>query len=163
MKARIAGVKKHSLVDGPGVRYAIFFQGCEHACKGCHNPDTWDPRGGCEADTEALAESILNDKYIDGVTISGGDPFLQPDALKDLLERLEQKMNVWVYTGFTFEQVWFAHRNSKRYPLHLIDVLVDGKFEESRKGNDLYRGSSNQRLIDVKASLSRGGAVLWQN
>lgn len=163
MKFRIAGQKKHSFVDGPGCRYTLFFQGCRHHCKGCHNPETWNPAGGHEADTNDVLAEMLADKYIDGVTLSGGDPFAQPDALACLAGRLAEKgVNLWVYTGFTFEELLEAGYSEI---LCLIDVLVDGRFEESARTQGqgpIWRGSDNQRLIDTKKSLAEKRVVLME-
>lgn len=159
MKVRIAGVKKHSFVDGPGVRYVIFFQGCPHECEGCHNPDTHDPMGGTSILTDEILDEILKDKYIDGVTLSGGDPFFQPNALRVITRQLAKKcVNTWVYTGFTFEQLQALGCEDI---LEQIDVLVDGRFEQDKAGEAYLRGSTNQRLIDAKETLKRGKICLW--
>ena len=153
MKIVIAGAKKHSLVDGPGVRYTLFMQGCPHNCKGCHNPDTHDINKGKILDVKDVYNDIITTRYIDGVTISGGDPFFQPEALCELLKMLkEQGLSIWCYSGWRFEDLLLNEKQAKA--LKYVDVLVDGKFEEDKKSKEcMFRGSTNQRIIDVKATL----------
>lgn len=137
---RIAGTIKHSIANGTGVRFVVFVQGCAHHCFGCHNPDTWDFNGGEEISPEEMAEVIRNTPYIDGVTLSGGDPFYQEEACLELLEHLPKKLDVWVYTGFEYDEV-------KDRPLgKAADVLVTGQYvEELRCVGKMY-GSSNQEI-----------------
>ena len=153
MKIKIAGAKKHSLVDGLGVRYTLFMQGCPHNCKGCHNPDTHDINKGKILDVKDVYNDIMTTRYIDGVTISGGDPFFQPEALCELLKMLkEQGLSIWCYSGWRFEDLLLNEKQAKA--LKYVDVLVDGKFEEDKKSKEcMFRGSTNQRIIDVKATL----------
>ena len=153
MKIVIAGAKKHSLVDGPGVRYTLFMQGCPHNCKGCHNPDTHDINKGKILDVKDVYNDIITTRYIDGVTISGGDPFFQPEALCELLKMLkEQGLSIWCYSGWLFEDLLLNKKQAKA--LKYVDVLVDGKFEEDKKSKEcMFRGSTNQRIIDVQATL----------
>ena len=153
MKIVIAGAKKHSLVDGPGVRYTLFMQGCPHNCKGCHNPDTHDINKGKILDVKDVYNDIITTRYIDGVTISGGDPFFQPEALRELLKMLkEQGLSIWCYSGWRFEDLLLNEKQAKA--LKYVDVLVDGKFEEDKKSKEcMFRGSTNQRIIDVQATL----------
>ena len=106
MELRVAGIVKESVVDGPGFRYVIFAQGCEHRCKGCHNPDTHAMDGGYVVDTDSIIEDIKQSRYIDGVTLSGGEPFLQAKAFIDIAEKLgEFNMNIICYTGFTMKSI----------------------------------------------------------
>lgn len=161
--ARIAGVVKHSSVDGPGVRFTVFFQGCPHHCPGCHNPETWDPAGGEEIEIEDLIGRILKTRYLDGVTFSGGDPLAQPEAVIAAADAARQKgLSVWCYTGWTLEQILEGKAGERALEaLSHIDVLVDGPFRlELLSKECIYRGSSNQRLIDVPASLAAGEAVV---
>ena len=153
MKIVIAGAKKHSLVDGPGVRYTLFMQGCPHNCKGCHNPDTHDINKGKILDVKDVYNDIITTRYIDGVTISGGDPFFQPEALCELLKMLkEQGLSIWCYSGWRFEDLLLNKKQAKA--LKYVDVLVDGKFEEDKKSKEcMFRGSTNQKIIDVQATL----------
>ncbi len=164
MKVRIAGYKKHSMVNGPGVRFVLFLQGCPHHCRGCQNPDTWDPAGGQEAETERLIELIARTRYLDGITLSGGDPLCQPAAAAQIAQAARQAgLSVWCYTGWTLEQVLAGEAGpaARDRLLPLVDVLVDGPFEEEKLSDAcIWRGSTGQRLIDVKASLAAGHACL---
>jgi anaerobic ribonucleoside-triphosphate reductase activating protein len=157
MRFQMAGRIKHSLVNGPGVRYVLFFQGCTHGCPGCQNPETWDRAGGHEADTGEILREISRIRYLDGITLSGGDPLLQPEAAAEIARGAKALgLSVWCYTGWTWENLPAASRQA----LACIDVLVDGPFILARKdGRAKWRGSSNQRLIDVKKSLQEGRAV----
>ena len=143
------------MVDGPGFRTAIYCAGCRHQCPGCHNPQSWDFSGGRPATTDELMRIIEADPYTRGVTFTGGDPMYQPEGFAELadaiLQRTPQK-DIWCYTGFTFEQLITNPR--QRALLEQIDVLVDGPFlREQRDETLLFRGSRNQRIIDVQASL----------
>lgn len=143
---RIAGFNPCSLVNGDGVRYVIFTQGCFHQCKGCQNPDSWDPKGGYELSIEALAADILSRwrrGLIDGVTLSGGDPYYQQTECRQLLKLLPREMNVWIYTGFKYEDIKDLELTS------LADILVDGKFDMSKRCEGMPYGSSNQRIIHI--------------
>ena len=160
--ARVAGIIRHSSVDGPGVRFTVFLQGCPHGCPGCHNPDTHDPVGGTEMPLEELKALLVSTKYLDGITLSGGDPFLQPDVVKALAQTARDlRLSVWSYTGWTFEELCAGAAGEKaKEALREIDVLVDGRFVLERKSDTcIYRGSDNQRLIDVQKSLAAGCAV----
>ena len=156
MKFRMVGIKKHSVVDGVGVRLVIFFQGCPHHCMECQNPDTWDPNGGDESDTDDIIEIIRNTKYIDGITLSGGDPLFQPEAAGKIARASKATgLSVWCYSGWTYEEVMSDEKRSA--VMKYVDVLVDGPFINDLKAqNAIYRGSSNQRLVDVQASMGSG-------
>lgn len=159
MTFRLAGEIKHSLVNGPGIRYVVFFQGCPHHCEGCQNPETHDVSGGIEANTDDVMERIRKAKFLDGVTLSGGDPLMQPEACGLIAKAAhEMGLSVWVYTGWRMEDVLGnAH---KRDALRYVDILVDGKFISALQGEGtLFRGSSNQRFIDVQKSLSTNQVV----
>jgi anaerobic ribonucleoside-triphosphate reductase activating protein len=162
MELRVAGIVKESVVDGPGFRYVIFAQGCTHCCKGCHNPDTHALGGGYVVDTESLIEDIKQSKYIDGVTFSGGEPFLQADAFIHIAEKLkEANMNIVCYTGFTFEQLMESKDERSIKLLGLVDILIDGPYiEELRDLGLSFRGSRNQRILDVKTSIVENKATL---
>lgn len=163
---RIAGCKKHSSVNGPGVRYVLFMQGCTHHCPGCQNPETWDPVGGMAVNVEDIIQEIRSTRYLDGVTLSGGDPLLQPDAARTIAKAMqEDSLNVWLYTGWTYEQIMRGSAGQKaKEVLPYVNVLVDGPFVEQRKtGHSFWRGSDNQRLIDVQASLAQKQVVEWQS
>jgi anaerobic ribonucleoside-triphosphate reductase activating protein len=136
---RIAGTNSCSLVNGEGIRYVIFLQGCQHFCPGCHNPDTWDFENGEEVSVEKLAADISFRKYIDGITLSGGDPFYQQEECIKLLDLLPG-INVWIYTGFEFDEIKDTEL-AKR-----ADVLVTGPFVEELKCEGKMYGSSNQEI-----------------
>lgn len=155
MKVKLAGnIQSDSIVDGSGIRTVIWFQGCHHHCQGCHNPETWDPAGGFEVDVDDIKEELNNLKYQTGITLSGGDPFFQPEAAIAIAQYAHSiGLNVWGYTGFTFEEL-LDSKDKKKELLTNLDVLVDGKFELANKSLACkFRGSTNQRIIDVKKSL----------
>ena len=156
-------IQQDSIVDGEGIRSVIWFQGCSHNCPGCHNPETHDFNAGEIVSLEDMKAQIDELEFQAGVTFSGGDPMMQVEALAELASYVYEKgMNVWVYTGFTFEELMtLAEKNDNyRKALEEIDVLVDGKFVlELRSFDAQFRGSSNQRILDVKKSLEKGEAV----
>lgn len=161
MKIRLASdLQQDSIVDGDGLRTVIWTQGCSHNCLGCHNPETHDFNGGFELDIEVLKEKLKNTKYQDGITLSGGDPFFQIPACLEIAKYCHTlNLNVWCYTGYTFEQLMMiSKKNTKVLEfLEQIDVLIDGRFDLSKKSlNVKFRGSTNQRIIDVKKSLELG-------
>ncbi|MCL2415399.1 MAG: anaerobic ribonucleoside-triphosphate reductase activating protein [Defluviitaleaceae bacterium] len=163
MEIRIAGTVNDSITDGPGLRYTVFAQGCRHKCPGCHNPQTHDENGGRLIGIDALIAEAVKNPLLDGVTISGGEPFLQRDALRFLVGRLaEREIDVMVYTGHTWEELILNPENMNI--LEKIDYLVDGKFVQSKKSLDLvFRGSSNQRIINVKKSLAEGKLYITES
>lgn len=166
MKIRISSpITFDSIVDGPGLRMVIWTQGCIHNCKGCHNPQTHTLNEGYEVDIEDIISNIKSLRLQKGITLSGGEPFLQPEALEEIAKEAKGKgLDVWAYTGFTFEQL--LDKNNKSYFKNLnllkqIDILVDGKFIEEKKDISLkFRGSSNQRIIDVQRSLKNNKVFL---
>ncbi|PRR82116.1 Pyruvate formate-lyase 1-activating enzyme [Clostridium luticellarii] len=155
-KVRLAGIVYESLVNGPGMRRVFFAQGCSHGCKGCFNPSTHDFKSGKLMNTDELIEQIKSNPLITGITFSGGDPFEQAEEFSYMAGKIKTLgLNIWCYTGYTFEYIL---NNGQKFHwqnlVNNIDVLVDGKFEESKKNSTLkFRGSSNQRIIDVNASL----------
>ena len=159
-----ADLQTDSIVDGPGLRAVIWTQGCSHNCPGCQNPQTHDFNGGGLVDLDLVKEAIDELEYHTGITFSGGDPMFQPDACLELAAYCKGKgYNIWVYTGFTFEELIKLSENKPVYLEFLkhIDVLVDGKFiQEEKNLNLLFRGSNNQRLIDVVKTLEKGEVVL---
>lgn len=159
MNIRISGIVKESVVDGPGIRYVVFAQGCAHNCIGCHNPSTHDFNGGYIVDADKLIEDIRESFFIDGVTFSGGDPFYQTDEFSYIAEKLKKdSLNIVCYTGFEFEDI--LNDENKRKLLENIDILIDGPFVLSKKNLKLpFRGSENQRIIDVKNSLKEGKII----
>ncbi len=162
MKLRIAGTINDSVVDGDGYRYTIFTQGCPHHCHGCHNPETWDPAGGKDADTEELMAEIRANPLLEGVTFSGGEPFAQPAPLLHLAKEAHaQGLDVWSYTGYVLDELIAMRDPDVDALLNELDVLVDGPFVMA--GRDLtlrFRGSRNQRVIDMNATRERGEVVL---
>ncbi|TCI74056.1 MULTISPECIES: anaerobic ribonucleoside-triphosphate reductase activating protein [Exiguobacterium] len=145
---RVLSVLDESVVDGPGIRTVIFTAGCPHRCLGCHNPESWNPRGGEDVPVEDLLARIEQSGW-DGVTVSGGEPFLQPEALARLVDGCKAlQKNVWVYTGYTIEQLQSMDDEYVTSVLDRADVLVDGRFEQPLMDRSLrFRGSSNQRII----------------
>lgn len=165
MNIRLAAdLQTDSIVDGPGLRAVIWTQGCAHNCKGCHNPSTHDFNGGALVPIEIVCEAISELKYHTGITFSGGDPMYQPEACNEIAKYSKSLgYNIWVYTGFTFEEIIKMSEKKPIYKdfLNNIDVLVDGKFIlEERNLNLLFRGSNNQRLIDVPKTLAIGKVVV---
>ena len=164
MRISLSGVTGDSIVDGPGLRLTIFTQGCLHHCPGCHNPQTHDPDGGSWADTEDILAAAAENPLLDGITLSGGDPFLQPVPCLALAEGAHKiGLNVWIYTGYTWEALWEENAPEKIALLKETDVLVDGPFLLAERSLELrFCGSRNQRLIDVKKSLAEDKVVLWE-
>ena len=161
MKVRLAGnIQRDSIVDGDGIRTVVWFQGCPHHCRECHNPETWNPNGGMEIELEEVKEQLKNLKYQTGITLSGGDPFFQPiEALEFAKYAHSIGLNVWCYTGYTYEEI-MANDDDKKKLLENVDVLVDGRFEIDKKSLACkFRGSTNQRSIDVKKSLKAGEII----
>ncbi|MGI6401194.1 MAG: anaerobic ribonucleoside-triphosphate reductase activating protein [Thermoguttaceae bacterium] len=161
MKIRIAGVVRDSIVDGPGLRYTLFVQGCPRRCPGCHNPQTHDPEGGVETTTERLLKDVASDPLLDGVTFSGGEPFMQAAALAEMASEIRKiGLNIVVYTGYTWEELRKAKRRDWDKLISLADVIVDGPFvHELRDWRLNFKGSTNQRYIDAKKSLAKGRVV----
>lgn len=164
MNIRISGLVNDSIVDGPGLRFTVFTQGCPHHCPGCHNPETHDPAGGHDEDTQSIIQKMLVNPLLSGVTLSGGDPMMQPESCLEIAKAAHQNMlNVWTYTGYTWEKLWQESDPARIALLRETDVLVDGPFLLQERSLELkFCGSRNQRLIDVKASLEAGCIVLWQ-
>ena len=160
---RIANLVSDSIVDGPGLRFTVFTQGCPHHCPGCHNPDTHDPAGGQEIAVEELAGRLFANPLTDGLTLSGGEPFDQAAECAALARLAREKgLNVWTYTGYTWEILTAAGQPDWDALLAETDVLVDGPFVAAQKSYDaLFRGSTNQRLIDMAATRAAGRVVLW--
>lgn len=154
---RLAGIAYESLVNGPGIRRVLFSQGCKHNCKNCFNPSTHCFHGGKLMDMDEIIKDIKENPLLKGVTFSGGDPLEQAEHFAYIAKELKKyDINIWCYTGYTYEYIitHIDERKDWKDLLHNIDVLVDGKFEEERKNPSLkYRGSSNQRIIDVNKSL----------
>lgn len=160
MKVRVAALVNDSIVDGPGLRYAVYTQGCPHHCEGCHNPQTHDVNGGTETDTDSIWREINENPLLSGITFSGGDPLLQPLPLAELAEKAQEAgLNVWCYTGWTWEDLMQRADSDIMKLLKSVDVLVDGPFMIEQRTLDLpFRGSKNQRLINVPESFVSGTA-----
>lgn len=166
-------IKKFDIADGPGVRVSLFVSGCTHHCKGCFNPETWDFTYGNEYTEAAEREIIkaLEPDYIDGLTLLGGEPMekVNQRGLLPLLKKVKKlfpQKTIWCYTGYTLETELLSDSRARcectDEILSFIDVLVDGEFVEEKKNISLrFRGSSNQRLIDMKKTLEAGETVLW--
>lgn len=157
MKIRIAGITEDSIVDGPGLRLTVFVQGCLHNCPGCHNPETHDIHGGQLVDTSEIIAKMDANPMLDGITLSGGEPFLQPEACAELADEAHKRgLNVWCYTGYTIDTIIGGRDNGKRGLLKRIDVLVDGPYIESLRTLELpWRGSKNQRVIELRPELQK--------
>lgn len=155
----ILEILEDTTVDGPGLRTTIYCAGCPNHCPGCHNPQSWDIANGHITDIDDILETILADPFAD-VTFSGGDPMFQAEGFTELAKKIKQNSckNIWCYTGYLFEQL--MENPAQRALLEHIDVLVDGRFVESLKSDELrFRGSSNQRVLDILESLRQGKAV----
>lgn len=161
MTLRIAGYVPESAVDGPGYRLAVFVQGCPHACPGCHNPHTHNPLGGRVTDTDELLPH-LQSPLLRGLTLTGGEPLAQPEGCLALARAARGlQKDVWLYSGWTFEALLAQGGQARLALLDACDVLVDGPFLLEQRTLELpFRGSRNQRLIDLPASLRLGRAVL---
>ena len=161
MELRIAGTVPESVVDGEGFRFTIFTQGCPHHCDKCHNPSTWDFHGGEVVDTEDIIEKLGKNPLLQGVTFSGGEPFMQPEPLTHIAKVAHEKgLDVWSWSGFRYEEI--IADDKKRALLENVDILVDGRFEIANRHLGLmFRGSSNQRIIDVRKSLESGEVIIW--
>ncbi len=162
---RIAGIQQDSIVDGPGIRCVIFTQGCPHRCPGCHNPQTHDPEGGREADVQEILTQIAGNPLASGVTFSGGEPFVQAKALVLVAEGVKKMgKHLMIYTGYLYEQLANSHEPEVQRLLMLADVLVDGPFMMEERDLTLpYRGSANQRVIDLEKTRERGEVVLFRS
>lgn len=154
IKIRIAGKIYDSLANGPGMRYVLFTQGCTIHCDGCQNRHTWDLNGGQEIEIKNIVDDIFNDVLIDGVTISGGDPMEQKQALLELCKEIKNRdnnMNIMIYTGRTYEELINLNNDCINNILKIADYLVDGRFEKNNTDNAIrYTGSANQRIIDLR-------------
>lgn len=164
MEIRIAGTVDDSIVDGPGYRYTVFTQGCPHRCPGCHNPESHDFSAGRVVDTAQILQQVQANPILDGVTLSGGEPFCQAKACCHLAQETHQLgLNVWCYTGYTYEVLVQENDPARMALLDEVDVLVDGPFLLAQRSLELkFCGSRNQRLIDVKKTRAAGDIVLWQ-
>lgn len=163
MTLRLAGFAGDSIVDGPGIRFTTFCQGCPHHCPGCQNPETWPFEGGFEVTPEDVVEHVKRNPLTRGVTFSGGEPFAQAAAHAELARQLKAAgYEVASYTGYTFEQLLEEQDPAKLDLLQQLDILVDGPFRQEELSLELrFRGSANQRILNVPQSLVQGKAV-WE-
>ena len=163
---RLSGIAYESLVNGPGLRRVFFAQGCKHNCKGCFNTETHDFCGGEEKDIDELIKDTLDNPILRGVTFSGGDPWEQADKFAYMAKVFKNDgLSVWSYTGYTYEYILENKDNRFGWSelLDNIDILVDGKFEEEKMQDGLkYKGSTNQRIIDVKESLRLNEVIIFE-
>ena len=161
---RLAGVVRESIVDGPGLRFTVFCQGCPHGCEGCHNPATHDFEGGYDCEISKIIAAVDENPLLDGVTFSGGEPMCQPEAFTVLAEELKKRnLNIMIYTGYTYEELLklAETRPAVGKLLELADYLVDGRFILAERDLTLpFRGSTNQRILDMKQTLAAGKPIL---
>lgn len=167
-KLNISGLTNDSIVDGPGLRYTIFTQGCYHKCEGCHNPQTHDSTKGKLVDIDIILDEILKNPLLEGVTFSGGEPFLQAGVLGTLgikIKEANPSLNIVTYTGYTFEELLDIIEKTQSLDyiklLRVTDYLIDGRFVIDKKSLDVkFRGSTNQRILYSSKSLEEKKAVL---
>ena len=155
-------IVEDTIVDGPGFRVSVYAAGCTHHCPNCHNPQSWDIQNGHPVSIDHIFEKIVNNPF-SNVTFSGGDPLFQVEGFTQLAQRLKTNTTktIWCYTGFRYEEIVVSKRLSQILPY--IDVLVDGRFDLAQKEDGLlFKGSSNQRLINIPASLHAGEVILWE-
>ena len=161
---RIAGVVRESIVDGPGLRFTVFCQGCPHHCEGCHNMATHDFAGGYDCEISRILEAIDENPLLDGVTFSGGEPMCQPEAFYNLAVQVKERgLNIVTYTGFTYEELITMGESNigVKKLMDLTDILVDGRFVLEERDLTLpFRGSANQRLIDMNLTRELGKLTL---
>lgn len=159
---RIAGVVRESIVDGPGFRFAVFCQGCPHGCPGCHNPATHDFEGGYDCELEKIIAAVDANPLLDGVTFSGGEPFCQPKAFYELgVELKKRNLNLMAYSGYTYEELIALNDEWVNKLLSILDLLVDGRYvQEERDLTLLFRGSKNQRVIDMNLTRDKKEVIL---
>lgn len=162
-KIRISGICNDSIVDGPGLRLTLFTQGCPHHCPGCHNPQTHDFKGGQLTSVKKVFKMIKENPLLTGVTFSGGEPYMQAKVLTELAKKIKEELGLEIatYSGYTFEDLYNDIPRGARELLNYVDVLIDGKFILAQRSLELkFKGSKNQRTINVPASLEKGKVVL---
>lgn len=162
---RVAGIIRESIVDGPGIRFVVFCQGCPHHCEGCHNPATWAFEGGTVTPVSQIVEQVRKNPLVKGVTFSGGEPFCQCAGFAVLAQQLKGLgYHITAFTGYTYEELLAREDADTIRLLGLVDLLIDGRFELAERDLRLqYRGSTNQRLIDLPKTRESGTVVLWQD
>lgn len=159
---RLAGIVRESITDGPGIRFTVFCQGCPHHCRECHNMETWDPDGGRSVPVSRILEEIDKNGLIGGVTFSGGEPFDQPEAFLSLACEIEKRgLDIVAYTGYLYEELVSMENPAVTELIKKCSLLIDGPYMAERRDLSLrFRGSSNQRIIDVKETFKSGKIVL---
>lgn len=166
MSIRVAGIVTDSLVDGPGIRFTLFAQGCPLSCPGCHNPEAADPGGGVEMSLQEILNQIKTARGIDGVTFSGGEPFYQAEPLARLGEEITRLgLNLVIYSGYTFEELLAKSRQEKGIARLLAAgwLLIEGPYRQEERDISIpFRGSKNQRILDLPSSLKLNRAVTWR-
>ena len=152
---RIAGIEEESIVDGPGIRFVVFTQGCKHNCKGCHNPHTHPFKGGKDINIDYIIKKIKENPLLKGITLSGGEPFEQPKPCLELTKKVKELgLDVYCYSGYTIDEI--LEDNTKKELLYEIDTLIDGRFIEEEKNLLLqFKGSENQRIINIKKYMGK--------
>lgn len=161
----ISNIIEETISDGVGLRMSIYLSGCNHKCHNCHNTSTWNPNNGTSINDEIISEIVstyLNNPLLDGITFSGGDPFYNCEALLELIVTLKASLpdlNIWCYSGYTFEEI--LSDDKRKLVLPLINVLVDGRYKDHLPTNKRFIGSSNQRIINVKESLLKNQIILF--
>lgn len=161
---RIAGVIRESIVDGPGLRFVVFTQGCTHGCEGCHNPATHALDGGYEISAQRILAEFFKNPLLKGITLSGGEPFLQPDELIPIAKEVKERgKDVVIYTGYTLEELTAMQNSSADELLSYCDILVDGPFILAQRDLTLtFKGSRNQRIIDMNATRKTGEITILE-
>ena len=162
---RVCGVEPESIVDGPGFRYVLFVQGCPHRCPGCHNPESHDPDAGFDMTTGEVMKEIKANPHLRGVTFSGGEPFEQVSALLELAEMIRSEgLSLMSYSGYTYEELTERKDPETDRLLGMLDILVDGRYVEKLRNLTLvYRGSENQRVIDMNKTRENGEVTLYRS
>lgn len=158
MNIRLAGILEESIVDGPGIRFVIFTQGCPHHCPGCHNPETHDYSGGTLVNINDLVQKFTKYPYMTGLTISGGEPFIQSCEILEIIKEFKKiypKKNIMIFSGYKYEELINKNNSTINDILSLSDYLVDGKFILANRDISLhFKGSTNQRIIDLKQTYN---------
>lgn len=162
---RICGIEPESIVDGPGFRYVVFVQGCPHHCLGCHNPESHDFEAGFDMTVDEIWDEFCSNPHLTGITFSGGEPFCQPELLLELAKRAKAAgKSLMSYSGWTYEQLRAMDKPAVNELLDLLDILVDGRYIEAERNLTLvYRGSENQRVIDMVKTRKQGEIVLYES
>ena len=164
-KIRVCGIEPESIVDGPGFRYVLFVQGCPHHCEGCHNPESWSFDAGKDMTIGEIFADIMKYPHLRGVTFSGGEPFEQVSALLELAKLCRNEgLTLMSYSGYTLDELKARHDPETDELLSMLDILVDGRYiKEQRNLTLIYRGSENQRVIDMNKSQEKNEIVLYKS